>query len=114
MTPKLNQYIAAGCILVGVLLMLPIGYYGKNVAPPWAFIGVPVGWIGYTVLLRRESLMVSIGGGLLAVCATAIFSTGLGNLVAGRFVPELVVGAPITALSFSRKLFAARAPERKE
>jgi len=114
MTTKVSQFIAAGCILLGVLLMLPIGYYGKDLAPHWAFIGVPVAWFGYSVLLWHEGVVLSIGGGFLAVCATALFATGIGDLFAGRFVRALLVGVPITTLGFLRKLSIARSTARKQ
>lgn len=86
----------------------------KDFAPYWAFIGAPVAWIGYTVLLWREGAVVSIGGGFLAVCATSLFATGVGNLFAGRFVPALLVSFPISAIAFLRKLSVARSIDRKE
>jgi hypothetical protein len=80
-------------VLVAVAMMVPIGLYGKNDAPRWALLGIPLSAVGFGLIIPRGSHVVSIGGGFLSGCLCAILGTAIGELLIGKPTPPLGMAA---------------------
>lgn len=101
-------------MVVATLMMVPIGYLGKNQAPGWVFLGIPIAWVGVAMLIRHGGCVLVVGGGFLGAAGAAVAAAGIGNLFAGRFILHEVLGPLATVAAIVVAAVAqARLSKRK-
>lgn len=104
--------IGSFALIVAFILMIPIGYHGKDVASPWFLgLGAPLAWVGFAVLSwARVSAIMAVGGGFLVACVVAILGVGFGSLIIGHFFRDLLYVSPLFAMALYLRRRAAKRP----
>lgn len=113
-----TQPVAQGAALlfVGLWLMVPLGYLGKDIAPPWCFgAGFPLAWIGFAWLSKGRGPIYSIGGGLLVAGVVGFCATLLGAMLTGHFLRDTLCASPLlyAACHLRRRAAKTVAPDAR-
>lgn len=88
-------------LFVALCLMVPIGYFGKDIVSPWCLaVGAPLAWLGFGLCSRGKGLLLSVGGGFLVACTVALIAQWLGTLLTGHVLRDLLCVSPLFYLSF--------------
>jgi hypothetical protein len=102
--------LGASLLVLALLVMLPVGYFGKDVVSPWWFgCGFLIAWIGFALLSRGSGPLQSVGGGCLVACVVAVLGAGLGSLLTGHALRDLLYISPILGVALWLQRRAAKA-----